>query len=158
MPKSLAPIPAGVAITDGEGRLTEFFLLRWEELRLGFQLTPTVAHVVSPSPDPTAAIVTTSAFTTLTSGLYRVSYYLRKTVADGVSSSLTFTWGWTESGVPLTDADPALTTDTTGAVKSGSRVLRADASGSLTFAIGYASNTPNRMAYLYNVAVELLTP
>lgn len=156
MPKSLAPIPPGVAITDREGLITDFFMLRWEELRLGFQLTPTLALVTSPSPDPHAAVATTAAFTTTTSGFYRVSYYVRKTFADGVSSSLTFTWGWTESGVPLTDPDSALTLDTTGAVRSGRREVWADANTDLTFAFAYASNTPGRMMFRYNVAVELL--
>ncbi len=157
MPKSLSIIPSGVRIVDTLGAINEFFRFRWEELRSGFQTTPTVAG----EPDlqktgQTAALATTALYTTKTAGLYRLSYYMRKTVADGVSSSLTVTWGWTESGTALTEAQPALTTDTTAAEQSGSKLVYADANTNLTIAVAYASNTPNRMTWRIDNCVELL--
>lgn len=154
MPQSLAPIPAGVVIVDREGTITDFFRLQWQQLINGFQQSPSVASVLAV--DQTAAIATTAAFTTRTTGTYRVTYYLRKTVADGVSSSLTFTWGWTEDGVPLTSSAAALTLDTTAASQSGSLVVEADAATDLTYAVSYASNTPARMTYRIRVTTEFL--
>jgi hypothetical protein len=154
MPQSLGPIPAGVVIVDDDGAITDFLRLRWQQLIDGFQQTPSVASVLAVG--QTADIATTAAFTTRTTGTYRVNYYLRKTVADGVSSSLTFTWGWTEDGVPLTSTAAALTLDTTGATQSGSLVVDADAATDLTFAVSYASNTPARMTYRIRVTTEFL--
>ena len=154
MPQSLPPIPQGVPIVDPNGAITAFFRLRWEDIITAFTTTPSIANV--PKRTQTAAIATVAAFTTKRAGTYRISYYLRKTVADGVSSSLTFTWGWTETGVPLTESAAALTTDTTAAQQSGSKVVYADAATDLTFAVAYASNTPGQMTFRLDVVVELL--
>lgn len=155
MPQSLAPIPQGVAIVEPKGgSITEFFRLRWQSLVDGFQISPDVAAIALAG--KTAAIAAASAFLTKSAGWYRVSYYMRKTVADGVSSSLTVTLGWTESGVPLTEAGAALATDTTSAQQSGSKSFWADAGVDLTYAVAYASNTPNKMTYRIDVLVEQL--
>jgi hypothetical protein len=154
MPQILGEIPISVPIVEEGGAITLFFRQRWQELRDRFVLSPTVASV--PQTAQTAAIATTSAVVASAGGLYRVSYYMRKTAPDGVSSSLTFTWGWTESGLPLTESAAALTLDATNAQQSGSKVLRSDANADLTFAIAYASSTPGQMAYRLDVVVEQL--
>lgn len=154
-PTTLAPIPAGVPIVDRLGAITDFFRLRWQSLIDGFQLAGLVGAVQVLG--QTAAIVPTSAFLTKVAGRYRVSYYLRKTVADGVASSATFTWGWTESALPLTEAAAALVLDTTGAEQSGSKVVWADALTDLTFQIAYASTTPAKMTFRLDVTVEQLS-
>src|SRR2546425_9052987 len=111
MPQTLAPIPSGVQIVDPrEGAITDFYRLRWQQLIDGFTRVGTVATLSKDG--QTAALTTTAVYTTKATGRYRLNWYLRKTVADGVSSSLTVTWGWTESGNPLTEAEAALTTDT----------------------------------------------
>lgn len=154
MPQSLGPIPLDVPIVEPGGSITVFFRLRWQQLIDGFTTSPTIE---STSYDTqTAAIATATVHTTLGAGRYRINWYMRKTVADGVSSSLTLTTGWTESGVSLTEAAAALTTDTTTAQQSGSKVVDADASSDLTIAVAYASNTPNRMTYRLRVDVEKL--
>lgn len=91
----------------------------------------------------------------LAAGYYRVSYTMQKTTADGVSSSLTLTLGWTSAGAK-TQAFAALTLDTTAAQQNGSIVVRSDANGSLTYAIVYASNTADRMRFRFTVFVEAL--
>lgn len=154
IPQSLAPIPEGTQIVDKNGAITTFFRLRWESLINGFQFTPTVAVVQLTGQH--ATIVTTAAFTTLTAGRYRISYYLRKTAADGVSSSLTVTLGWTESGIALSESGAALATDTTAAQQSGEKVVDVDAAVDITYAVLYASNTPNQMVYRLTINVEQL--
>lgn len=152
MPLSLPTIPAGTQIVERHGLITTFFRLLWQTLVTSFGLTPDRAVVQATT--VAASVTTQVAYTTLAAGWYRLSYYLRKTVADGVSSSLTLTWGWTDHGASLSEAQSALTTDTTAAQQSGTKLLYADGSSGLTFAISYASNTPAKMTYDYGVVVE----
>lgn len=153
MPKSLGLIPQGVVIVDKDGAITDFFRLRWEELRSGFQTSPTAAALQKIG--QTAALATTALLTTKSAGLYRISWYLRRTVNDGVSSSATVTLGWQESGVPLTEAQTPVTEAGT-AEQSGSKLVWADGATDLSIAVAYASNTPGLMAYRLDTSVEQL--
>ena len=154
--RSLAPIPTWQPITEKPGTITQYFRLRWQELMDGFTASPTAGGSGGLLTGLHASISTTLLLTTPSNGLYRVSYYLRKTTADGVASSLTFTWGWLDHGVALTENASALTTDTTSAQQSGSKVVYADAASSLTYAVTYSSNTPNAMVDEISVSVEQL--
>lgn len=158
MPQSLAPIPADLAIVemegDAKGSITEFFRLRWQQLMDGFQIAPTKAN--EPYLGRTAAVATSVVLTTLQSGRYRVGIYLRKTVADGASSSLQATLGWTDSATPLTETFAALTVDTASAKASHLYEMNVDANTDITIAIAYASTTPGAMTYDAYVSVELL--
>lgn len=154
MANALEPIPLETRIVDPKtGAITVFFRERWESLRSGVASVPTLSTGYSAS-NQSAAIAGAVLFTTLSAGLYRVSYYIRKTVADGVSSSVGFVFHWTESGLPLSLTDTVLATDTTGAVKVGEALLEVDASVNLTFDTSYASNTPAKMRYRIEVRVE----
>ena len=153
MPQSLAPIPQGLPITDEQGAATLFFLLRWQDLITSFTQTPTVAKVNASG--LTAALATTAIRTLTVAGDYEVGYYIQKTTADGVSSSLTVTLSWTSNGIAQTRAFAALTTDTTGANQSAVIPIYADASTDVTIAVAYASNTPNTMAWLYRATLKL---
>lgn len=154
MPSSLAPIPLGAQIVDTAGSITDFFRLRWQSLIDGFQLSATVADVQKLA--QTAALVATAAFTTKAAAAYRITYYLRKTVADGVASSATVTLGWTETGVALTVSGAALVLDTVLAVQTGSALVWADGATDITYAVAYSSTTPNKMTYRLDVTVEQL--
>ncbi len=154
MSVGLQPIPAGVAITERDGTVTTFFRLAWQSLINSFQFAPTVANVAKSL--QTAAILSVAAFTTLDTGIYRISYYMEKTVADGVNSSLTLTLGWTDNNKAFTQAFAALVLDTTLAFQQDSIVVRAQGNSDLTFAIQYSSNTPGRMTYSADIAVERL--
>lgn len=161
MPRILSPIPDGVVIVDKSGAINEFFRLRWQELIDGFRATPTVAVLQYGPPTgavQTGALATTTLFTTTVAGYYRVTAYLRKTSADGVASTLSFTWGWTDSGFPLTEtqAPAALAVDAIGAQASVSKTFWADANVSLTIAVPYTSNTPGNMKWRGDVTCELL--
>lgn len=154
MANFLSPIPSGVAITDQSGVITTFFRLRWEELRNKFAFSSSVANQAFTTSN--AALVTTTLYTTLTSGMYRVSWYLRKTVTDGAGSSLQPTIGFLDLAQAETFVGPALVTDTNAAFQSGSQVIRCDANSDITAAVAYASTTPTFMQYEAVFIVEFI--
>lgn len=162
MPRTVSDIPIGVPIVtlggQSPGEITPFMRQWVDDLING---APVVSLIVDPisAIGQNAAVVTTNAYAAAIGGLYRVSYYIRKTTVDGVSSSLAFTYGWTESGLPLTEvvAVGTLAADSTSAEQSGSKVMRIDDASALTFAIAYASNTPGQMHFRYDVTVERLS-
>ena len=106
--------------------------------------------------DLSAAVPTTILFTVTQSGLYRVSWYLRITVVDGVSSSAQLTLTWREGSHTSTKTFPALTGDTTSTYDGAVWPFYADSGTQVTFAIAYASNTPAKMRYRRALAVEQL--
>lgn len=154
MPRSLDLIPQGQPITDDDGAASLFFRLRWEALKNGFPQSPTIDSLTGAG--LTAALPATAIYTTSTDGMFRLSCYLRKTVADGMSSSLTVTFGWVESGIAQSLTLAALTADTVAAIQTASATVRADAFTDLTIAIAYASNTPGVMTYRYDALAELM--
>lgn len=152
MPRTLAPIPAGSAIVNQNGSITDFFRLRWQALIDGFLFSPSVAAVTFNG--KTAAIITVSVYTTRAAGLYRVSYFIRKTIADGVSSSLTVTLSWIEGGLGQSITFAALALDTVFAEQDAIKTIRADSGTDINYAVAYASNTPAKMTYEGDVIVE----
>jgi len=151
-----APIPLRAPIVDkATGAINIFFRQLWEQVRTAVQLVATLGQSDLPATQ-TAAIVGKQIVVTTTGALYRVTYYFRKTVADGVSSSLKFRWHWTENGIPLSKDGTALTTDTTGAVASESFLFFCDQAVGITYDIDYASNTPAKMTFESWVRVEQL--
>lgn len=152
--QQLGEIPIDVEITESGGPVTLFFRELWQQLQGMVGKIATVA--TTELTNQAAAIVTTRAYLVQTPGIYRIAYYVRKTVADGVSSSLTVTLGWTDHGVPLTEAGAALAADLVTAQQSGSKLVYADGNSDLTFAVAYASNTPGTMRFQLEVSVEQL--
>lgn len=154
MPNTIPPIPLGTQIVfPKRGQITIFFRQLWETLRAAIATVPTVGLGVDLT-NQGAAIAGAVMYTTAVAGLYRVTYYARKTAADGVSSSFTFVWHWTESALPLTLNDAANAVDTTGAVSSGSKLLQIDANTNVTYDMNYASNTPGTMKFRVSVRIE----
>lgn len=155
MPQSLPPVPSGVPWSNPEdGTLTEFALLRWQDLINGFQTTPSVAAIQHLTQN--ASIATATAWTTRMPGNYRIGVAVLKTVADGVTSSLTVTVGWTRGGIARTKTFAALTTDAAGANDCNLWQFYADGATNLTYAIAYASNTPGQMKYHADITIERL--
>lgn len=151
---ALAPIPLKTAIVDKAGQITIFFRQRWEELRQVTGFVP--AKGVYTGTGKTAAITTAVLYTVLSGGVFRVTLTARRTVVDGVSSSLQFVFHWTDGGVPLSDTVTANTTDTTGSLYTAERTFLVDGATNLTFDVNYASNTPAKMTYKINAAAEQL--
>ena len=92
----------------------------------------------------------------LAPGPYRVSTYARVTVADAVSSSLTVTLGWTETGLALTHSFAAMTGNTTATVDSQTWLIEIDQASPISYATTYASGTPGAMHYRLTLIVEAL--
>lgn len=155
MPQSLPPLVQGHPIVDSEGAPTGFYLLRWQDLINSFTATPNIANAQI-ADGLTAALATTTLFTTLAPGRYRVTVYLEKTVPGGVTSSLTPTIGWTRAGSPLTKAGAALTTDAAGANESYTHTFQADAASAITVEVAYASNVAATMTWSGWATVERL--
>lgn len=159
MPLTLQPIPLASPFVDVEGdtpgALSELGRLRIQQLSDNAPINSLIATPIARAAQA-AAIVTTNAYVVVSDGLYEISFYMRKTTADGVSSSLIVTLGWTESGLPLTEAQTALTTDATTAEQSVSKLVHADAATAITFAVSYNSNTPGAMHFRIDVCVRKL--
>ena len=151
-PQALGPIPSDQEITERGGPITTYFRLRWQELMDGFTKTPTLASIDTGV--LSAAKTTTIAQTVVAAGVYRIGLYLQKITADGVSSSLTLTVGWTSRGEALTKVFSALTTDTVGANDSSIWEMYVDASSDITYAVAYASNTPGTMTWRASGSIE----
>ena len=154
MPQSLPPLPETQAIVSTTGMPTDLFRLCWNVLRDSMTRTPTEARISGSA--QTATLAATTIRTTIMQAVYEVGYYIRKTTADGVSSSLTVTLAWTENGVAQARVFAALTTDTTAANQSDVIPILADQATAITIAIAYASNTPGQMVYRYEAVVKRL--
>jgi hypothetical protein len=153
MPRSLPPIPAGVPIAEKDGGITTFFRLRWQQLVDGWAQTGSVSLFTAIG--RTAALVTTSIYTTLATGKYRVSWYLRKTRPDGAASSVTVTLGWIDlDSQALTVSGAPLTLDAAAAVQTGMQIVRCLSASDITVAVAYSSTTPGQMRYDLEMTVE----
>ncbi len=90
---------------------------------------------------------------TLTAGLYRVTYYLRVTTPDGVTSSIRLNLAWDDTGVSCTHNFTALTNDTVTLPASESFMLNLS-QPPLSYSTTYASNTPAKMRYSLEIVLE----
>lgn len=106
--------------------------------------------------DQGAAIGSTVVATITQSGFYRLSWYARVTVADGVSSSLQLTVTWREGSHTSTKTFAALTGDTTSTYDGAVWPFHAESGTQVTYAAAYASNTPAKMRYRLDVGTEFL--
>lgn len=151
---SIAPIPLKTQIVDKMGAITEFFRLRWEELRT--QISAVSCKAIVTLTGQHATIATSLLLTTTIGGLYRVTFAARRTTPDGVASTLTFVWRWVDGGTPFSKTATVNNTDTTGDLYSVSQAFPADVNTAITFDVTYTSNTPGAMVFKISVAAELL--
>jgi hypothetical protein len=153
LPRSLVPIPPGVAIVEPRtGSISIFFRLAWQLLVDSFQITPTVDAL--DKTNQSAALVTTTLHLSTSGGRHDVHYSIVRTVNDGVSSSAQVTIGWVQNGVAKTFVATALT-EASGLSYQGQAVpIFVDVNSAITIAVGYASNTPNAMHYECHADVE----
>jgi hypothetical protein len=117
----------------------------------------------------TAALSTTTLFTTVQPGIYRLSWYCKKTAADGAASTtgaLTVAWTDVDSTAMSYTAPaviPAGTVATQNATDSATItgtmigipiMLNCSAASIITIAMAYSSTTPGNMKYNLHVALE----
>jgi hypothetical protein len=155
MGRTLAPIPLGTPITDRDGTITPFFRQRWQDVSDGWAQTGSATRLRLV--DQTAARGGTTVLTVVTAGLYRVSWYLRRTRVDGVSASVAVLLFFTDvDGTTVGYTGPASTTDSLNEWQGIVLPIRCGAPTDIVLATSYASNTPGAMRYDLEVAVEFL--
>lgn len=154
---SRAPVDAPL-VESKTGRALRSFFTWLAALVLRVNLSPERVGLVRLATQAaaiaTVAIPIVPVEQPLEAGLYRVSWYARITRAATASSSLTVTIGWTDGGVACTASGAAMTGNTTGTVQSGSLLVRADASSTLTYAAAYATSGATTMQFGLELVVE----
>jgi len=91
---------------------------------------------------------------TISGGLYRLSYYARITTAAGGTSSLSVTFGWTETSIALSTTAAAVTGNSVLTISSGTRVILSDSGSPITYATTYASTGTPVMQYRLSILTE----
>ena len=151
----LPPFPLRNVVTEPTRFLSSLWRDWFTALRDAIHLA--VARAASTSVTAqSAAISSTTAHAVTETGLYRVSYRARITTAATVSSSLTVTVGWTDTGVACSQAGAAMTGNTTTTQQSGQVVVYADAATAITYSTAYVTSGATSMAYALAVVVEQL--
>jgi hypothetical protein len=155
MPRSLAPIPLGTPITERDGTISAFFRQRWQDVGNGWTQTPSLAQASRKA--QTAALGTTTLLTVVTPGLYRVSWYLRITRPDPVSSSVTVGVNFLDvDGQALSYSGAAVTGNTVNLWQGVVVPIRCGAPTDITISVAYASTTPGALRYDLEACVEFL--
>jgi len=93
----------------------------------------------------------------LSTGLYRVTWYLRITTAAATSSSLTVSFGWTDQTVTMSLSGAAVTGNTTTTSQTGTALLSADNASPVTYATSYTSVGTPAMQYALNLILEAVS-
>src|SRR4051812_30217658 len=126
------PLYLSDKIVEQDGTITSRFRLLWQALIDGFARTSVLATLSRDSLN--AALPTTLVVTLASAGSYLLSFYLRKTIADGVASSAQVTFSFTDKGTALTEVFAALVTDSVTAHQSGAIQVSADAASNINVA------------------------
>lgn len=152
-----APLPPDDALVDPQrGYKATDVLVDWANaLATDVDASPARLETVALEEQDASIGTTTINVGSLAEGLYRFTYYARITQAATVSSSLTVTAGWTESGIALTLSGSAMTGNTTGTVQSGSWLLQVDpGAGLISYSTSYASVGGTSMKYRLSIVCE----
>jgi hypothetical protein len=149
-PPTIAPITnpkTGSATADWtRWLLTLFGTVSAQPIVLGTRINLTNQNASIP--------VTVFPTPALRGGLVRVSWYLRLTATDPVSSSVSVTIGFTESGLALTVTSTPVTGNTVTSLQTGSALVMTDQASSVTYRTTYVSNTAGTMKYRFAAVVE----
>lgn len=137
-----------------EGQVTDSWQQVFTALSTTVSQQPTLITKVSLTGQGAAIAATDLSGGSQSTGLFRITYYARITTAAGVSSSLTVTIGWTETGSALTLSGTAMTGNTTTTTQSGTVMVYADSATPITYATAYASNAAGVMRYRLSVILE----
>jgi hypothetical protein len=151
----VAAPPYRAPFTDKQGMLTREGKNYLLSLQAQGQASPQILAAPTHLTAQAASITTTPIpLPGLSTGFYRLSVYQQILTADGVSSSLTTTLGWTNHGVAQTKALPAMTGNTTATNDGLVFPVHVDNASPITYATAYVSNTPGSMTYELTVSIE----
>jgi hypothetical protein len=160
----MASLLPGVPAARGSaiGRVSGAFAWLTEDWRHWFQQVKDRIDATAARVGATLALAAQSAaaagtlLTATEAGLYRVTWTARVTQAATTSSSLAVSIGATADGVTTSQAGAALTSNTVGAVSSGSVLVEADTATAITYATAYSSVGATSMLYALSIVVERL--
>lgn len=156
MSQPLDSPPYRAKLIDANGLMSGDWI-RWFQVFFArvFSAVQNVGSAVSKT-EQSAALATTTAFTVTQSAAYRLSWYMRITTVDAVSSSAQLTITWREGSHTSTKTFTALTGNTTSTYDGDVWPFYADSGTLVTYAVSYASNTPLAMRYRLSLNVEQL--
>jgi hypothetical protein len=159
MPVSHRPDPREDAITQSGGPITEFFRLRWEEIRtaLGLCRRSRIPARRRASPRRCRDDGDLHDSGRRRRAVRSSSWSVQRTQIDGAASSLQATIGWTQSGIAKTHVGRLMNTDSLAADPTDTPILiSADQASDITIAIAYTSTTPGNCKYTYTPVVQRL--
>lgn len=90
----------------------------------------------------------------LSTGVYRLAFYLRVTQAATTSSSIQVTFSWTDDGVACSRTTTAATGNLTTTTDTGTILVLADANSPISYSTTYGSVGATPMKYKIIVTLE----
>lgn len=161
----LAPLPLQSAVLDlddagkpvpGYTLSREYAIWLQQSLIPRTEAPAQILTTVTLTAQAASIALTPVPLSTITAGLYRVSWYTRVTQAATTDSSLAITITWTESAATCTNTGAAVTGNLTTSTQSGSVVLRSDGNAPIDYSTTYASTGATVMQYRIDVIVEFI--
>ena len=149
------PMPARDALTyTNRNLITRSWQVWLRNLTTQVNDAPSRIQTVSMSAQSASIGATSIPSTTLTTGLYRVTWYTRIAVAATTSSSLTLTLNWIDDAVTMSLSGAAVTGNTTTTSQTGTALLSVDNASPVTYATSYTSVGTPAMQYALDLTLE----
>jgi hypothetical protein len=148
------PMPARDAMIDREGIVRRTWQVWFRNLTNTVNDAPSRIQTVSLVSQSASIGATSIPSTTLTAGLYRVTWYLRISTAAATSSSVTVTVGWTDDTVTMSLSGAAVTGNTTTTSQTQTSLLAVDNASPVTYATVYSSVGSPVMQYALDITLE----
>jgi hypothetical protein len=148
------PMPARDAMIDGEGIVRRTWQVWFRNLTNTVNDAPSRIQTISLVGQSASIGATSIPSSTLTAGLYRVTWYLRISTAAGTSSSVTVTIGWTDDTVTMSLSGAAVTGNTTATSQTQTSLLAVDNASPVTYATTYSSSGSPAMQYALDITLE----
>lgn len=137
-----------------EGLITDPWVKWFQTQTQTIQSTPQSAGSVSLTNQSASIAATAIPSGSLSSGVFRVSYYNRVTQAATTSSGLQMIFGWTDSGIACSKTFTNVTGNTTATTDTGTLLIYADSASPITYSTVYASVGGTVMKYKLIVVLE----
>jgi hypothetical protein len=151
------PMPSRDAMIDREGIVRRTWQVWFRNLTNTVNDAPSRIQTVSLVNQSASIGATSIPSTTLTAGLYRVTWYLRISTAAGTSSSVTVTLGWTDDTVTMSLSGAAVTGNTTTTSQTQTSLLAVDNASPVTYATVYSSAGAPTMQYALDITLEAVS-
>lgn len=152
-----APFPVKDPIANkGQGLITSPWIDWFTGLVSDVSASATRLQTVALTGQVASIGATSIPLGALATGLYRVTWFVRVTVAASTSSSLIVTLGFTTGGVTCALSGAALTGNTASSTQSETRMLAIDGSTPITYSTTYVSVGGTSMAYAVSLVLEAM--